>query len=156
MSESLLVGDIETNGLKPNTIWMVGVLDIQTDVFTPYVGDDVAEGIVRLAEADLCIGHHFLGYDRKVIEELTGGLVRFKPERIVDTLKLSQKLMPHLKNHKLETYGELFDYPKLPFKKFDVFDPAMIPYCERDCRLNLRTFHFLYEKLCQEERTADS
>ena len=31
---SILIGDIETNGLNPNTIWVVGVLDYETDEFT--------------------------------------------------------------------------------------------------------------------------
>lgn len=143
MSSDILIGDIETDSLTPTVIHMVGVLDYNSNQFTSYVGEDVAEGLVRLAEADLCIGHNFIGYDAKHIERLTEGLVLFERPKIVDTLDLSKRLMPTLPNHKLATWGDFFGYPKLPAPIFDRFTPAMIPYCERDCRLNKRVFDYL-------------
>lgn len=150
---SILVGDIETNDLRPNIIWMVGVLDFLTDEFTAYTGDDVAEGIVRLAEAEVFIGHNIVGYDIPVMENLTDGLVKFDQSRLIDTLPLSRELMPHLPNHKLATYGEMFNFPKLPFKDFGRFSPEMIPYCEQDCRLSKRVFQHL-DEIIQAARMA--
>ena len=155
---SVLVADIETNGFDdPNVIWMVGVLDYHTDEFTPYVGEEqVAEGLIRLSEADCIIGHYFLGYDNKHIARLTEGLVTLPKSKIIDTYQLSSDYAPKslgLKNHKLATWGELFNFPKGNYKDFDRFDPAMIPYCERDCRITKKIVEFM-EELRQSQGTA--
>lgn len=142
---NILIGDIETDAIHmPRNLWMVGVLDYVTDEFTAYHGDDVPEGLLRLAEADMAIGHNFKGYDVKNIERMTNGLVKFDVTRIVDTLDLSRKYAK-LENHKLKTWGEMFDFPKGDYTDFSRFDPAMIPYCERDCRLTKKIFEFLNE-----------
>ena len=144
MSE-ILVGDIETDAIyMPRNIWMVGVLNWETDQFDAYTGDDVVDGLIRLAEADLAIGHNFVGYDVKNIERMTNNLVKFDRKKIVDTLDLSRKFV-ELKDHKLKTWGELFDFPKGDYTDFSKFDPKMVPYCERDCRLTKKIFDFLNE-----------
>ena len=148
---NILVGDIEANGLNPTIIWVVGVLDYNTGIFTGYTGDDVPEGLLRLAEADVVIGHHFKGYDAKHIERLTEGLVRFDHSKIVDTLELSRRVEPGLKNHKLETWGEILGHPKIEFNKFDVYDPKMVPYCQRDCEINAQLFTYLMSRLEENE-----
>lgn len=140
---TVLIGDIEANGLRPNQIWMVGIIELDSGVFTPYVGDDVAEGIMRLAEAELFVGHHIEGYDVPVMERLTEGLVKFEKVRLIDTLPLARSLMPGLENYKLGSFGDMFGLPKLPFREFDRFTPEMIPYCQRDCEINLRLFQHL-------------
>lgn len=145
--DNILVGDIETDGLHPSRIWVVGVLDYNTNHFTSYTGDDIPEGLVRLAEADLCIGHNFIGYDVKHIERLTDGLVTFDRGKIVDTLQLGRKVVPGMDNYKLETWGEILGYPKIHFNRFDVFDPLMVPYCERDCEISAKIFRFLMEQM---------
>ena len=140
---SILIGDIETNAIHmPSDIWMVGVLDYDSDVFTAYHGDDVAEGLLRLAEADLAIGHNFKGYDIKNIERMTAGLVKFDMRKVIDTLDLSRRHAT-LKDHKLKTWGEMFDFPKGDYTDFSRFRPEMIPYCERDCRLTKLVFDLL-------------
>lgn len=145
---NILVGDIEANGLKPSRIWMVGVLDFHTDEFTAYVGEDeIPYGLMRLAEADLVVGHYFKGYDAPVIERLTEGLITFDRNKIDDTVEISRALFPELSDHKLGTWGELLGYPKLDFTNFDTFDPAMIPYCERDCRLNGALYRFFLSQI---------
>jgi hypothetical protein len=142
---NILVGDIETNEIhNPSELWMVGVLDYFTDEFTAYHGDDVPEGLLRLAEADVVIGHNFKGYDAKNIERMTNYLVKFDRDRIIDTLDLS-KANARLDNHKLKTWGEMFGYPKGDWTDFSRWDPGMIPYCERDCRLTKKVFDFLNE-----------
>lgn len=148
----ILVGDIETDAIHmPHNIWMVGVLDWTTDEFTAYHGEDVAEGLLRLQEADLLIGHNFRGYDAKNIRRMTDGLVSLDNSKIMDTMELGRRLVK-MPDHKLKSWGEIFDFPKGDFKDFSRFSPEMIPYCERDCRLTKKVFDFLNELNVQKSR----
>jgi hypothetical protein len=142
----ILVGDLETDAIHmPRNIWMVGVLDWRTNEFTAYHGDDVVDGLLRLAEADLTIGHNWRSYDVKNIERMTNKLVTFDQRRVIDTLEMSRRQVK-LPDHKLKTWGEIFEFPKGDYSDFSRFDPAMIPYCERDCRLTKLIFDFLNEQ----------
>jgi hypothetical protein len=144
----ILIGDLETNGLKPDRIWMVGVLDYHTDEYQAYVGDDeVPVGLMRLAQADRVVGHNFRGYDARVIKKLTNGLIQIEDSRIDDTVEISRHLFPNLKNHKLYTWGEILGFPKLEAPLFETFSPKMIPYCERDCRLNKMLYDYLLSQI---------
>ena len=105
----------------------------------------MAEGLQRLVDADVVIGHNFRSYDAYHIERLLDGLLKFDQAKIVDTLELCRKVVPELKTPGLETWGEIFGYPKIHFKAFEKYDPAMVPYCERDCRINKLVFDFLME-----------
>ncbi len=87
----ILIADLECDSLKPSTIHMVGVLCWGTDQFTDYNGENVAEGLVRIAEADKVIFYNGLGYDVPVVERLTEGLVTFKRDRIIECLDLSRR-----------------------------------------------------------------
>ena len=143
---SILVGDLETDGFKPHNIWVVGVLDYATDEFTAYTGENVAEGLMRLAEADLVIGHNFSDYDAAVIEKLTDGMIVIDPAKIVDTLTLGRRVLPEMKCQKLEEWGEILGWPKIKFDEgFDQFRQSMVPYCQRDCEVTKRVFDFLME-----------
>ena len=145
---SILVGDLETNGFKPDRIWVVGVLDVETDEYTSYVGDDVAVGLMRLAEADLVIGHNFKEYDAKVISKLTESVIEIPNEKIIDTLELGRMLFPQMPNHKLATWGEMLGLAKIEYEGgFDEFNEDMLPYCERDCRVNKLLYEFLLTQL---------
>lgn len=144
---SILVADLETNGLFPDVIWMVGILDVETDEFTAYVEDEVPAGILRMHEADVLIGHNIRKYDCFHIERLMEGIVTFDQRRIVDTVELSRKLFPSLKDHKLATWGEILGSPKLDFKEFDRYTPEMAVYCEQDCRLNKALYEFLLSQI---------
>lgn len=144
---NILVADIETDGLKPTIIWMVGVLDYETMEFTAYVGDDVADGLMRIQEADLVIGHNFRGYDKKYIEILTESIVTLDDDNIHDTLEMSRRLFPELKSHKLSEWGEILGYPKLDYNDFGTFSTEMIPYCERDCVITKYLYDFLLTQL---------
>jgi len=124
---------------------MVGIIDLVTDEYTAYIGDDeVPEGLMRLAEAELVVGHNFRGYDAPVIKRLSGGLIDLT--QVEDTLDLSRRLFPSRPSHSLEAWGLEFGYPKLHFKDFSKFSPEMVPYCERDVRLNKRLYEYLLDK----------
>jgi DNA polymerase III alpha subunit (gram-positive type) len=140
----ILVGDLETDGFDPSQIWVVGILNLETDEYKSYTGDDIAEGLCRLADADLVVGHNFKKYDAAVIEKLSHGVIKIDHDKIDDTWELSRELFPELPNHKLETWGEILGSPKIKYNKgFAKFHPEMLPYCEQDVRLNAdvyRTF----------------
>lgn len=141
-----LIADIETDGFVPQRIWMIGLLDYETDIFESYVGEDrVPEAIMRMKDADLLIGHNLRGYDVFQIERLLEGLVKFDPDRIVDTLELARAVFPHFEKHGLESWGERLGFPKLEYKVFDRFEPQMVPYCERDCRLTRKLLDHLLD-----------
>jgi hypothetical protein len=149
----ILVADIETNAIhNPTRFWVLGILDYHTDEFTGHVGDDdIAEGLMRLEEADLIIGHNFLGYDNKNITRLTDGVFVLDKEKIIDTVKLSRSLVKEFDTsrggpgHGLKAWGDLFGYPKGNWDKFDRFYPEMVPYCEQDCRITKKVFDFVNE-----------
>lgn len=141
---SILIADLECDSLKPSKIHLVGVLDYHTDEFTDYNGDNVAEGLVRIASADKVIFYNGLGYDVPVIERLTEGLVVFDRKRIIECLDLSRRYVT-MKNHKLKTWGEMFDFPKGDHTDFTKWSPNMSVYCERDCRLTKLVFNLLNE-----------
>jgi DNA polymerase III alpha subunit (gram-positive type) len=141
----ILVGDIETDAIyMPRNIWMVGILDYHSDIFTPYYGDEVATGLLKLMEADITIGHNWRRYDVKNIERMTKNLIKIDQSKIIDTLELSRKFCK-LTNHKLSTWGKMMNFLKEDYSDFSRFDKKMIPYCERDCRLTKKVFDILNE-----------
>jgi len=148
---SLLIADLECDSLKPTTIHMVGVLDYDSDEFYDYHGDEVVDGLLRLAEAKKVIFYNGRGYDVPVIERLTNGLVKIKPSQIIETLDLSRKYAK-LDSHKLKTWGDLFGFPKGDHTDFTKWSPAMSIYCERDCRLTKLVFNLLNELAVEQGR----
>lgn len=141
---SVLVADLECDSLKPSTIHMVGILDYFSDEFTSYHGDNVADGLLAMEAADALIVYNGLGYDLPVIKKLTNGLVDIDQRKVIEVLKLSKKFAA-LENHKLKTWGNLFDFPKGDHTDFTRFSEEMKVYCERDCRLTKKVFDLLNE-----------
>jgi DNA polymerase III alpha subunit (gram-positive type) len=142
-----ICADIETDGLRPNNIWVVGILSLDTDEWTAYThaDDNIAEGLMRLAEADLVVFHNGNDYDIPVIERLTDGLVKFDRSRVIDTLKMGRKLVPEMRSQKLEEWGKIFEQPKVLFEAWEKYDPEMVPRCKRDCEITKMVFNFLLE-----------
>lgn len=144
--------DIEANGLKPDEIFMIVITDLLTRERKTYVGlDEVCQAIARLMEARMVVGHGIKIYDLKVMKKLAGA--NFDDVIAVDTVEMSRDLC-ELKNHKLETWGEMVGLPKLPSPPFDVFTEQMVPYCERDVDLNVLVFDTLVEVLLEGEKKA--
>ncbi len=144
---AILISDIETNGFKPDVIWVVGIIDYETNEFTSYTHaeDNIAEGLLRLMEADLVVFHNGDDYDVPVIEKLTDGLITFDRAKVMDTLKMGRKLVPEMKTQKLEEWGKVFDIPKVLFEAWDAYDPEMVPRCRRDCEITKLLFDFLLD-----------
>lgn len=144
---NILISDIETNGLRPDIIWVVGILDFETGEFTAYThaDDNIAEGLLRLMEADAVVFHNGDDYDVPVIERLTDGLITFDRSRVIDTLKMGRKLIPEMRTQKLLEWGEVFEVPKVPFDGWEEYDPQMVHRCHVDCQITKLVFDFLLD-----------
>lgn len=142
----VIIADLETNGFAPDQIWVAGILDYHTRKFNTYVGmDAVAEAIYRISHADLVIGHNFLEYDNKVLQELAGTAAPV--DRVYDTLQRSRVLHKERKKHSLESWGDYFGFPKIKYTGgFAKFNPLMVPYCERDCLITGMLFDYIIER----------
>lgn len=147
--DEFLLFDVEANGFKPDTIWMVVVTCLLTRKRDTYVGlDEVAVAIDRLSKARMVSGHYIKGYDLKVFKNLCG--VEIAHDRAVDTLELSKRLCA-LDRHGLDFWGSLVGLPKLKQPRFDIMTEEMIPYCERDVDLNVKVFDVLVDLLVERE-----
>lgn len=142
-----LVFDTETDGLCASVIHCVGIFSLTTGQYDQYHGESLVDGLIRLSEASLLVGHWVSEYDCPTIERLTNGLVRFDYKRIVDTAKLSRQLLPAFKNHKLANWGRILAFPKGDFHEFDILTEDMLTYMERDVRLNVKVYQILMSLL---------
>ncbi len=139
-----LAYDVEADGFRPKEIFCICTSNLITGENLSYYGDEIADACVILTEADMVVGHYIRGYDCPVIEKLTGGLVKFRPEAIVDTLDMSKALMSQPK-HSLKEWGSIIGLPKLESPLFESFTPEMLTYCERDVEITVRIFFQLLE-----------
>jgi DNA polymerase I len=101
------VFDIETNGLDPDTIWCMSLLDVDTEEQFSYGPEVLGHGLSKLMNATKLIGHNILGFDIPVIKNITG--INLFNKTIVDTLVLSRLFNPVREgNHGLERWGYHF------------------------------------------------
>lgn len=142
----VLVSDIETDGLSPTVIHMIGVLDYASDDFIDYNGETLVDGLCEVDECDILMVFN-KNYDIKYVKKLTENVITFKDVVVVDVLALSRKYVDFLPNHKLETWGEYLGFPKGDFNDWSKYSPEMGVYCERDCRLTKKIFDFIREML---------
>ena len=145
MKEYLLF-DIETNGFKPDTIFMIVITNLFTKERQTYIGlDEIALAISRLMDARMLVGHGIKKFDIPVIQKLSGATF---DAILVDTVEMSRDLC-NLRKNGLEAWGEMVGLPKLPSPDFTQMTPEMIPYCERDVDLNVLVFETLVEVLLE-------
>ena len=97
-----LAFDCETDGLLPELtkLHCLAITDLTTGEATSYADQPghrpIREGLARLAEADLLVGHNIIGFDLKAIKKVYRewtyrGLVR-------DTIVLTRLMWPHIKD----------------------------------------------------------
>jgi len=67
-----LLFDLETNGLLDvvNTIHCMGVKDLDTGESWLYTADTLANGLRKLSEAEVLVGHNLIGFDLPVLRKL--------------------------------------------------------------------------------------
>ena len=167
---SRLIYDLESDGLL-DTVSVVHCLvikDYDTHERMSYYGSRIVEGVRRLEQAALTIGHNIIGYDSIVLKRLYG----YKPKgKMFDTLTGAQMYSPDQKRkdfdlwkkgqlpgqlmgrHSLEAWGYRLGNYKGDFKgPWHTFTPEMLTYCEQDVEV---TFS-LYDLLVKSAHSAES
>lgn len=129
--------DIEANALvKPDKIWVIVCKDLDTGeyhIFREVTNDAEAKKafLALLDKCTLLVGHHILGYDLPVVEDLLQ--VRFEVDKSVDTYivsKLANYSRPD--GHSIQEYGLEFGLEKIDFSDFTKYSLEMEKYCVRD------------------------
>lgn len=158
-----LVFDIETNGLDPDTIWLVVAQDLATGeqhVFTDHedCGRPLGDFVELFDRAEALIGHNIISFDLPVLKKLTG----WEPttQTLVDTMLLSQmndferpNFEPFLKNkfggrHNMKVWSLYLGNEE----KHD--DPSWLEYseemrerCTSDVRINVHMYRAMMAEL---------
>lgn len=136
--------DLETDGIEPKIIWMVGVMTpdgLFLDFNRP--DDTVVDGILLLDEAPVIMGWNFVDYDARVIRKLSG--VDIPTRKIIDLMQLAKRIFPNLPSYKLRDFGEILGFPKGDHDDWTQYSAEMSKYCERDCRICLEFWNFVCE-----------
>lgn len=136
--------DIETNGLNPDIVWLVGVKDIETGKEWVFERPDLHPDafLALLSTIDCIIGHHFIGYDHVHLSRLVRGY-RFNSRNIIDTLVVSKLLhYRRPKGHSLDVLGRWAGVEKLVYLgDFLTYEPEMEAYLRGDLRTNLAVYN---------------
>lgn len=133
-----VVCDIEANRLhNPDKIWVIVCKDIDTNEY--YIFRKVTEDNVELerfksfaAGVVLWVGHNFLGFDYRVLSDLTDVSVEDVGSSICDTLVLSRLIDYPRTGHSIESYGLEFGLEKRNFSDWSKYSKEMEDYCVRD------------------------
>jgi len=161
--------DIETNGLlyEVTKIHCLVIYDMTEKQTYVYTYDNMEEGIKRLSEFDVIIGHNIIAYDIPVINKLYPEMLSLN--KIVDTYLLGQlayynltlvdtnKDMPtKLKGrHSLEAWGYRLGEYKGDFGKQDnaweYYSEDMLDYCQQDVLVTTKLYKKLLTKDVPEE-----
>ena len=154
------VFDIETDGLL-DTVSKVHCLilkDIDTNEIISYV-DNWEEGVKRLEDAELIIGHNVIKYDIPVLKKLT----TFNPKGLVrDTLVCTRLIWADIKqgdftrtnfpskligSHSLRAWGHrIGDYKDDYDGGWETFSQEMWDYCIQDCNVTHTLWNRISEK----------
>jgi DNA polymerase-1 len=92
------------------------------------------------------VGHNIISFDVPVLNRLLG--VRIPVSRCVDTFVLSMLYSPSIAGgHSLEAWGTRLGFPKTEFNDWSRLSDEMVAYCLNDCRVNVRLFSRLAERM---------
>lgn len=101
---------------------------------------------VQLAQECIFIGHNVLSFDVPVLNRLLR--TRIPVSRVVDTFVLSMHYSPSMAGgHSLDAWGQRLGFPKTAFNDWSRLTQEMIDYCLNDCRVNVRLFVRLSERM---------
>ena len=139
----MLYLDIETDGLNPTTIWVVGVAEDKKQPFPIYSADDLQRLLNR---HDAVVAHNGIRFDFPVLERLWG--IDFSNTRKVDTYVLSSLASPNRDGgHSLSNFGRLLGYEKGDHNDWSRLSPEMITYCLRDVEVLRKATAMLTDEL---------
>lgn len=143
-----VICDVEADALVPaevKNLWIVCCLDYDTGKRYEFNVTDpnyIKKFRAFAKKVDMWIGHHFLVYDRQVIEHMTG--VKIKVSQITDTLILSRIFQPvREQGHGLARWGRKFKDYKKDHNEWDRYSLAMRDRCWVDVKINKRLYTYL-------------
>jgi DNA polymerase-1 len=106
-----LLFDTESNGFVANAtkVHCIGITDVDTGEYTGYRPDQLAQGLARLADAEVLIGHNILRHDIPLLKKLHK--IQLRPGvKLKDTMVISRLIFPNLK----ASDKNLIDAGKMP------------------------------------------
>ena len=166
-----LLFDLESTGLlrrgsRIHCLVMRDGVDGSTSVYDHRPEQSLPQGIARLEQADLLIGHNIIGYDIPLIKEQ---YPEFNPRgELLDTLVLSRLFYPHIADrdferrpngmpqrlygrHSLESWGYRLKCFKGDFGKHDgsweKYTPEMLDYCIQDTEVTLKLWQLMQRRM---------
>jgi len=151
--------DIECDGLDPEVIWCMVIIDVDSGAeycFSNYDPEleSLLQGLKMLNNAEAVIGHNIIGFDNVVLKKLYN--FSFKPEqRIYDTWTMSQT-NNYYRGHKhgLAGWGKKLGDNKLDFDNWERYSKTMLEYCIQDVRLNVKVFKTLMREVSEITKTS--
>ena len=143
-----VVLDIETDGFNPSKIHCIVAKNIDTNLVTVFDPDHLYSFNSWSKNVDKFIMHNGLSFDAPILNRLLG--TNIKPDRIIDTLILSQLFNPlRDKGHSLKAWGEKLNMLKGgEGVNFLVYNQAMLDYCKQDVEIT----HAVYKELINESK----
>ena len=143
-----VVLDIETDGFNPSKIHCIVAKNIDTNLVTVFDPDHLYSFNSWSKNVDKFFMHNGLSFDAPILNRLLGATI--KPDRIIDTLILSQLFNPlRDKGHSLKAWGEKLNMLKGgEGVNFLVYNQAMLDYCKQDVEIT----HAVYKELINESK----
>ena len=131
-------------------MWVLCAINIGTgEEVTLTDPNNIREWInVQLTNGCTFVGHNLISFDVPVLNRLLG--TRIAVTRVVDTFILSMLYSPGLAGgHSLEAWGKRLGLPKTEFNDWSKLSDDMVRYCLNDCRVNVRLFVRLSDRMRQ-------
>tara|TARA_R100001594_G_scaffold5653_1_gene17179 strand:+ start:2160 stop:3803 length:1644 start_codon:yes stop_codon:yes gene_type:complete len=142
-----VVLDIETDGFNPSKIHCIVAKNIDTNLVTVFDPDRLYSFNSWSKNIDKFIMHNGLSFDAPILNRLLG--TNIKPDRIIDTLILSQLFNPLRDNgNSLKAWGERLNMPKGDVENFSTYSFDMLQYCRQDVEIT----HAVYKELIKESK----
>jgi len=152
-----VVLDIECEGLKPKSIWVIVCKDLDYvklnefdtgayHIFRRVTDDPTVAREARefLEQCTQIIGHNVLGYDIPVLALLLNLDLASLASRALDTLVVSKLVDYSRKGHSLEDYGAEYGIPKGECEDFSQYSLELEERCISDVNINERLYnHFI-------------
>lgn len=141
----MIVLDIETDGLRPKTIWCCCCYNPSEDSFQVFHEDTKEACKEYLEKQDLIIAHNGINFDFPVLKQLWG--VELKVAQVYDTLVASRLADPKRESgHSLAEWGKKLGVYKDHYEDWTQWTKEMEEYCCQDCRV----CYAVYKKILTE------
>lgn len=160
--KSIIACDAEFDDLyNPNVIWCVVCRDINTNEEKEFLRPDlfnVKEFVDYLKQADLLVGHNFLEFDLKHLNNLIPNL-KLDTNKVFDTLITSKFLNYNIDGgHSLKKWGERLNTDKawsdVGQEFFKNYSPEMLERCKSDVEITHRLYNLLSQYINSTNKEA--